>query len=68
MLFADDLVKIWEESRLELEQQLGIWREVPEGKRLNITRKKIEYRDQQDPVKKFAYREYQYHAPSHSSN
>ena len=42
MLFADDLVQC-EESRLEVEQQLGSWREVLEGNGLIISRKKIEY-------------------------
>ena len=42
MLFADDLV-IYEESRLEVEQQLDRWREVLEGNGLKMSRKKTEY-------------------------
>ena len=42
MLFADDLV-IFEESRLEVNQQLDSWREVLEGYRLRISRKKTVY-------------------------
>ena len=42
MLFADDLV-LYEESRLEVEQQLDSWREVLEGNALIISIKKTEH-------------------------
>ena len=42
MLFADDLV-LYEESRLEVEQQLDSWRYILEGNGLRISINKTEY-------------------------